>query len=101
MRYDELIKFQQVKSGVYNNATGNYDDDVVIIEEVRQASVVDTDMKEMTFMYGGFRQGSKTIHLQRALEHPYNQVLIGGKPYSIKGSKRLRVKEILYVVGVL
>lgn len=101
MRYDEQITFQRIKPGAYDNSTGNYGRDVVEAEEVRSAAVVDTDMKEMTFVYGGFRQGSKTIHLQRALEHAYNQVLIGGKPYNISATKRLRTKEIIYVQAVL
>ena len=101
MRYDEQITFQHVKSGAYDNSTGNYGPDDVLAEEVRQAAVVDTDVKDMNFMYGKFRQGSKTIHLQRQLERPYNQVLIGGRPYDIKGTKKLRTKEILYVVEVL
>lgn len=79
MRYDTPVYFQTIKSE-YDSETGNTGISV-LTEERRNASVTDSGTDTLTLVYGGIKQGSKTIRLQRPYEKPFDRIRIGEKLY--------------------
>lgn len=76
MRYGTPVYFQRKRKGPYNASTGDYGPDTT--EEVkRYASVTDTGTDTLNLVYGGPKQGSLTIRLQRAYAEPFDQIRIG------------------------
>lgn len=53
MRYDTSVYFQTVKSGQYDQNTGNYGDDTIVEKEL-MASVMDTSTKTMQLIIINF-----------------------------------------------
>lgn len=80
MRYDTPIYFQLVRSGEYDEKTGNYAEDTVT-EEKRFASVTDAGNKTLSLLYGEIREGSLIARIQRNYEEPFDRIRIGDKVY--------------------
>ena len=97
MRYDTEIFFQCAIPGTYNPSTGNYDRDNYT-EELKMASVMDTQTETMKLVYGSIKQGSLSIHLQNHYDKPFDSIRIGSKRYKVDLSRKLRVKQS-YVVS--
>ena len=98
MRYDTPIYFQLVKS-VFDASTGNYGDDI-ITEEMRRASVTDTGTATLNLVYGGLKQGSKVVRLQRQYNKPFDRIRIGEKLYHVDMARGLRLKQTFVVSEV-
>lgn len=89
MRYDTPVFFQKVDAGAYNPKTGNYSADLV--EEVKlYASVTDTTTAQLTLVYGGIKQGSRVIRLQRGYKEPFDRIRIGDKLYKVDFARYLK-----------
>ena len=88
MRYDTPVYFQTIKSE-YITETGNYGVSV-LTEERRDASVTDSGTETLTLVYGGIKQGSKTIRIQRPYEKPFDRIRIGKKLYQVDLSRKGR-----------
>jgi hypothetical protein len=88
MRYDTPVYFQTIKSE-YDSATGNTGISI-LTEERRNASVTDSGTDTLTLVYGGIKQGSKTIRLQRPYEKPFDRIRIGEKLYQVDFSRKDR-----------
>lgn len=56
---DTEVFFQSIVPGEYDEATGDYGDDIVS-EEKRYASVTDTGTETMNLVYGSIKQGIST-----------------------------------------
>lgn len=89
MRCDTPVYFQRLKAGEYNTVTHNYEDDT-ITEEKRYASVTDTGESTLNLVYGGIKQGSKTVRMFGAYNEPFDRIRIGEKVYRVDMSRRLR-----------
>jgi hypothetical protein len=88
MRYDKPIFFQTV-TAEYDPATGNYNDEAV--ENVQKyASVMDSSAQTLQLVYGGIKQGSLTIHLQRHYNAPFDRICVDGKLYKVDSQRKLR-----------
>lgn len=99
MRFDTPIYLQSIVSGAYDPATGDYGADTV--KEVKMyASVTDSGADTLNLVYGGIKQGSKTIRLQGHLNAPFDCIRIGRKVYRIDMSRQLRTKQTLVVSEV-
>ena len=90
MRYDELVFFQRMQPGEYDESTGNYGADTVT-EVLKRASVTDSGANTLRLIYGEIRQGSKTIRLQRPYKEAFDRIRIGNKLYSVDMSRYGRV----------
>lgn len=88
MRYDTPVYFQTIKSE-YDSATGNSGISI-LTEERRNASVTDSGTDTLTLVYGGIKQGSKTIRLQRPYEKSFDRIRIGEKFYQVDFSRKGR-----------
>ena len=99
MRTDTPIYFQTVKSGKYNEETGNYDPETVA--EVKEwASVTDSGLETMQLVYGGFKQDSKIIRLLNHYDEPFDRIRIGLKKYRVDMSRKLPAKHTFVVSEV-
>ena len=99
MRFDTPVYFQTVKKGEYEYNTGNYKPDTV--EEVKKyASVTDSGTDTMQVIYGGFKQGSKTVRLLNHYNEPFNYIRIGTKKYCVDMSRKQRTKQVFIVSEV-
>lgn len=96
MRYDTPVYFQKIASGEYNPATGDYGPDN-ITEVKRYADVIDTGADMLKIVYGGIRQGSKTIQLQNHYTEPFDRIRIGSKVYRVDYDRLLRTKHVFVV----
>lgn len=90
MRYNTPIYFLRKQKGEYNATTGDYSPETA--QEVkRYASVTDTGTETLNLVYGGPKQGSLTIRLQRPYAEPFDQIRIGdgeqAKHYSVDRSR--------------
>lgn len=85
MRYNIPIYFQRVTSE-YNASTGNYVDEVA--ESKRYAAVTDSGANTLKLVYGGLKQGSKTVLLQRPYLPPFDHIRIGEKTYNVDFSRK-------------
>ena len=99
MRFDTPIYFQTVKPGEYDASTGDYGEDATT-EEMRLASVTDSTTETLTMVYGGIKQGSKTVRLQNRYAKPFDQIRIGEKVYKVDRERKLRVKHTFVVSEV-
>lgn len=100
MRYDTAIVFRRHTQGDYDPNTGDYGEPKVDVYK-RFCSVCDTSDEVMTFVYGGIKQGSVTLHLQTAYLEPFDDVRIGDKTYRVDHRRRLRHKQVLVLSEVL
>ena len=98
MRFDTPVFFQTVKSE-YDSSTGDYKEDV-ITEEQRLASVTDTGIETLNLIYGGLKQGVKTIRLQNHYTKPFDHIRIGNKVYNVDRARPLRLKYTFVVSEV-
>lgn len=98
MRFDTPIYFQTIKME-YDASTGNYTDNIVAME-MRYAAVTDSTTEMLSLVYGGLKQGSKTIRLQNHYTKPFDRIKIGEKFYHVDKSRSLRQKQILIVSEV-
>ena len=92
MRYDTPIYFEKLSPGVYDETVGDYGDPVVVSAK-RLASVVNTSEKQMLLIYGGSRQGSKTISLLNAYVEVFDRIRVGTKLYTVDRRISLRTKQ--------
>lgn len=99
MRYDTPVYFQTVKSGQYDQNTGNYGDDTIVEKEL-MASVMDTSTKTMQLIYGTIKQGSLTIHIQNHWNEVFNFIRIDMKQYKVDYSRKLKTKHIFVLSEV-
>lgn len=76
MRYDTPIFFQKIVPGELNETTHNYSADTVT-EDKKWACVTSSGVETLKLVYGGIRQGSRTIRLQRPYNKPFDRIRIG------------------------
>ncbi len=92
MRYDTPIYFEKLSPGVYDETVGDYGEPVVVSTK-RLASVVNTSDKQMRLIYGGIREGSKTISLLNAYGEVFDRIRVGTKLYTVDRRISLRTKQ--------
>lgn len=92
MRYDTPIYFEKLSPGVYDETVGDYGDPTVVSTK-RLASVVNTSEKQMHLIYGGIREGSKTISLLNAYTEVFDRIRVGSKLYTVDRRISLRTKQ--------
>lgn len=92
MRYDTPIYFEKLSPGVYDETVGDYGEPVVVSTK-RLASVVNTSEKQMHLIYGGIREGSKTISLLNAYGEVFDRIRVGTKLYTVDRRISLRTKQ--------
>lgn len=92
MRYDTPIYFEKLSPGVYDETVGDYGEPVVVSTK-RLASVVNTSDKQMRLIYGGIREGSKTISLLNAYGEVFDRIRVGSKLYTVDRRISLRTKQ--------
>lgn len=92
MRYDTPIYFEKLSPGVYDETVGDYGAPVVVSTK-RLASVVNTSDKQMHLIYGGIREGSKTISLLNAYGGVFDRIRVGTKLYTVDRRISLRTKQ--------
>lgn len=99
MRFDTQVYFQAVTKGEYNAKTGDY-----ATSEVKEcekwADVTFTDVKMLPLIYGGVREGSLTVRLQRPYTEPFSRIRIGEKLYKVDSEIPLRNKSVFIVSEV-
>lgn len=79
MRYDKSIYFQKVTDKVYDEETGNYEDEVT--ETLRHAHIANTSSDASSMIYGIVRNDSLTIVLNIPYEEPFDYIRIGEDKY--------------------
>lgn len=89
MRYDTPVFFQKVDAGAYNPNSGDYSADIVT-ETKQYASVTDATTAQLSLIYGGIKQGSLVIRLQRAYKVPFNRIRVGDKLYKVDFARYLK-----------
>lgn len=99
MRCDTEVFFQSIVPGEYDEATGDYGDDIAS-EEKRYASVTDTGTETMNLVYGSIKQGSKTVRLQTHYKKPFDRIRIGNALYRVDFERKLRTKHVFVVSEV-
>lgn len=99
MRYETPVYFRRNVQGEYDAKTGDYGDSTVT-EVMRRASVTDTETATLNLVYGGLKQGSKVVRLQRHYNTPFDFIRIGDKVYRVDKERRLRVKHTFVVSEV-
>ena len=92
MRYDTPIYFEKLSPGVYDETVGDYGTPVVVSTK-RLASVVNTSERQMHLIYGGIREGSKTISLLNAYGEVFDRIRVGTKLYTVDRRISLRTKQ--------
>ena len=92
MRYDTPIYFEKISPGAYDETVGDYGAPVVVSTK-RLASVVNTSDKQMHLIYGGIREGSKTISLLNAYGEVFDRIRVGSKLYTVDRRISLRTKQ--------
>ena len=99
MRTDTAVYFQTVKTGAYDENTGNYD--APTVEEVKKfASVTDSGVETLNLVYGEIRQGTKVVRLNGQYNAPFDRIRIGRKAYRVDMARPLRNKRIFVVSEV-
>lgn len=99
MRFATPIYFQRIVPGEYDASTGNYGADT-ITEDLRRASVTDTGTATLNLVYGGLKQGSKVVRLQRHYNKPFDRIRIGDRVYRVDLARGLRLKHTFVVSEV-
>ena len=92
MRYDTPIYFEKLSPGVYDETVGDYGAPIVVSTK-RLASVANTSDKQMHLIYGGIREGSKTISLLNAYGEVFDRIRVGSKLYTVDRRISLRTKQ--------
>jgi hypothetical protein len=100
MRYDTPIYFQTVPKDIYDPTTGDHVPIGEPTEVEKYASVYDTQTQVLLLVYGGIRQGSKTIHLQVPYTEPFDHIRIGDKLYNVDFKRDFRQKQSFIVSEV-
>lgn len=99
MRYNTPVYFQRKQKGQYNADTGDYSPETTV-EVKRYASVTDTGTDTLNLVYGGPKQGSLTIRLQRPYTEPFDQIRIGvGKQAKCYGLDKARLFKRVFIVS--
>lgn len=91
--------FRKNFPGTYDTETGNYEEDTVK-EEMRYASVMDTQTKMLKLVYGSIKQGSLTLHIQNHYKEKFDHIRIGEKIYQVDYTRKLRTKQTFIVSEV-
>lgn len=86
MRYDTPIYFQNPKKPEYDVTSGNYIE-LPPDEEKCFANVTDSGVETLNLVYGGLKQGSLTIRLQRPYKRPFNTIRVNDKQYRVDFSR--------------
>lgn len=89
MRCDTPVYFQKTIQGAYDANTGDYAADTVQ-EVMRYASVTDTGADTLTLVYGGIKQGSKTVRIFGAYADPFDHIRIDDTTYRVDMVRKLR-----------
>ena len=90
MRYDKPVYFQSIAKGPYDASTGDYGESTVT-EVMKRASVTDSSTETMMKLYGGIKQGSLTIRLQRPYTQSFDSIRVENKAYHVDRSRWNRV----------
>lgn len=99
MRYATPIYFQRKQKGAYNADTGDYGPETVA-EVKRYASVTDTGTDTLNLVYGGPKQGSLTIRMQRPYEDPFDRIRIGdGEQAKYYSADKARLFNRVFIVS--
>lgn len=99
MRFDAPVYFQFIQRGAYDENTGNYAEPT--IEETKQyASITDSGVETLNLIYGGIKQGCKTVRLQTPYKKPYSRMRIGDTLYRVDFARPLRSKAVFVVSEV-
>ena len=99
MRYNTPIYFQRKQKGPYNATDGNYGPETTV-EVKRYASVTDTGTDTLNLVYGGPKQGSLTIRLQRPYTDPFDRIRIGdGKQAKYYSVDKSRLYKRVFIVS--
>lgn len=92
MRFDTPVYFQRTTAGPYDADTGDYGADT--IEETKvYASVTDSGIETLKLIYGGLKQGVKTIRLLAHYNEPFDHIRIDNKVYKVDFERKLRTKH--------
>ena len=86
MRYNTPIYFQLNRKPDYDVTSGDYIE-VAPDEEKCFANVTDSGVETLNLVYGGLKQGSLTIRLQRPYKRPFNTIRVGDKQYRVDFSR--------------
>lgn len=86
MRYDTPIYFQNPRTPIYDALSGNYVE-LAPEEEKCFANVTDSGVDTLNLVYGGLKQGSLTIRLQRPYKKPFNTIRVGTQQYRVDFSR--------------
>lgn len=96
MRYITPVYFQKITPGKLDPVTHNYGADTV--KEVKEyASITDSGKDTLRLIYGGIKQGSLTVRVQRPYKTPFDSIRIGVKTYNVdfsRGNKVFVVSEV-------
>lgn len=99
MRYNTPVYFQRTQKGEYNATDGNYSPETTV-EVKRYASVTDTGTETLNLVYGGPKQGSLIIRLQRPYTEPFDRIRIGdGVQAKYYRSDKARLFKRVFVVS--
>lgn len=99
MRYNTPIYFQRKQKGEYNASDGDYSPETTV-EVKRYASVTDTGTDTLNLVYGGPKQGSLTIRLQRPYADPFDQIRIGdGEQAKYYRADKARLFKRVFIVS--
>lgn len=99
MRYSTPVYLLRKQKGEYNADTGNYSPETVA-EVKRYASVTDTGTDTLSLVYGGPKQGSLTIRLQRPYADPFDQIRIGdGEQAKYYSADKARLYKRVFIVS--
>ncbi len=99
MRFAEPIYFQKVIPGEYDPVTGDYSKDEVV-ESKRFASITDSGMQTLKFVYGGIKEGSRTIRIQGHYTESFDRIRIGQKLYHVDFERNLSGIHVFVVSEV-
>lgn len=89
MRFDTKIYFVQETAGTYDAETGDYGESSTQ-RTPQLANVTDASTDTMQLVYGHIKQGALVIRIQGEAPSPFDYIEIGGKPYRVDASRRLR-----------
>lgn len=96
MRYNIPVFFQRKEPGAFDEATHNYNADI-ITEEKRYAGVTITGADTLQLIYGTIKKQSLTIKLLRPYNKAFDNIRIGSKIYAVdfsRGNKAFVISEV-------
>ena len=97
MRYDKTIRAVTEGKAVYDPDTGDYEEQANDVE-VRVASVSNTGMETIEFLYGEPRADAKTVRLKTPIPPTTSYIVIDGDKYYVKLIKTYRQEQVIEVV---